>query len=73
MCKTNRISLSFESKVHLCGNSIDCVKQVKYLGFVLTSDLRDNDDRNRQLRSIYGTNNKLRRKFACCSKAVKNC
>ena len=28
---------------------------------------------NRQLRSIYGSANKLRRKFFCCSKAVKNC
>ena len=28
---------------------------------------------NRQLRSIYGSGNKLRRKFFCCSKAVKNC
>ena len=73
MFKTNRLSLSFEPKFRLCGNSIDCVKKIKYLGFVLTSDLKDDDDMNRQLRSIYGSANKLRRKFFCCSKAVKNC
>ena len=28
---------------------------------------------NRQLRSIYGSATKLRRKFFCCSKAIKNC
>ena len=28
---------------------------------------------NRQLCSIYGSANKLHRKFFCCSKAVKNC
>ena len=39
----------------------------------MTSDLRDDDDMNRQLRSIYGSANKLRRKSFCCSKAVKNC
>ena len=63
MFKTNRLSLSFEPKFHLCGNSIDCVKKIKYLGFALTSDLRDDDDMNRQLRSIYGSANKLRREF----------
>ena len=73
MFKTNRLSLSFEPKFRLCGNSIDCVKKIKYLGFVLTSDLKDDDDMNRQLRSIYGSANKFRRKFFCCSKAVKNC
>ena len=72
MFKTNHLSLSFEPKFHLCGNSIDCVKKIKYLGFVLTSDLRDDDDMNRQLRSVCGSANKLRRKFFCCSKAVKN-
>ena len=45
----------------------------KYLGFVSTSDLKDDDDMNRQLRSIYGSATKLRRKFFCCSKAIKNC
>ena len=39
----------------------------------MTSDLKDDDDMNRQLRSIYGSANKLSRKFFCCSKAVKNC
>ena len=71
MVKTNRLSLSFEPKFCLCGNSIDCVKKIKYLGFALTSDLKDNDDMNRQLRSIYGSDYKLRRTFFCCSKAVK--
>ena len=63
MCKTNHLRLSFEPKFRLCGISIDCVKKIKYLGFVLTSDLKDDDDMNRQLRFIYGSANKLRRKF----------
>ena len=29
--KTNSLSLFFEPKFHLCSNSIDCVKKVKYL------------------------------------------
>ena len=37
MFKTNRPSLSFEPKFYLCSNSIDCVKKIKYLGFVLTT------------------------------------
>ena len=40
MFKTNRLSRSFEPKFCLCGNSIDCVKKIMYLGFVLTSDLK---------------------------------
>ena len=53
MFKTNRLSLSFEPKFHLCGNSIDCVKKIKYLGFVLTSDLGDDDDMNKQLYALF--------------------
>ena len=70
MFKTNRLSLSFESKFRLCDNSINCVKKNKVFRFCF--DFYD-DDVNRQLRSIYGSANKLRRKFFCCSKAVKNC
>ena len=68
MFKTNRLSLSFQPKFHLCGNSIDCVKKKKYLGFVLASDLKDDDEMNRQLCSIYGSANRLRRKFFAASK-----
>ena len=73
MFKTRHLRLYFEPKFHLCSNSINCVKKIKYLGFVLTSDLKDDDDMNRQLRSIYGSADKLRKKFFCCPKAVKNC
>ena len=73
MFKTNRLSLSFEPKFHQCCNSIDCVKKIKYLGFMLTSNLRNDDDMNRQLRSIHNSANKLCRKFFCCFKAVKIC
>ena len=74
MFKTNRLSLSFEPKFRLCTNSIDCIKKIYiYLGFVSTSDLKDDDDMNKQLRSIYGSATKLRRKFFCCFKAIKNC
>ena len=46
---------------------------VNQLLIVLTSDLKDDDDMKRQSLSIYGSANKLRKEFFCCSKAVKNC
>ena len=48
------------------------VEKVKYLGFLLTCDLRDDIDMYRQLRYVYGTANRLRSKFSDCSKNVKN-
>ena len=44
---------------------------MKYLGFLLTCDLRDDIDMYRQLRYVYGKANRLRSKFFDCFKNVK--
>ena len=59
-------------KIQLDNCLIDYVEKVKYLGFLLTCDLRDDIDMYRQLRYVYGTANRLRSKFSDCSKNVKN-
>ena len=56
-CRVKSSMFNIKTMVILCGNSIDCFKKMKYLGFVLTSDLKDDDDMNGQLRSIYGSAN----------------
>ena len=43
----------------------------KYLGQVLTSDLKDNSDINRQIKLFYAQGNILARKFYMCSDEVK--
>ena len=45
---------------------------MKYLGFLLTCDLRDDIDMYRQLRYVYGTANRLCSKFSDCFINVKN-
>ena len=59
-------------KIQLGNCVIDYVEKVKYLGFLLTCDLRDDIDLYRQLRYVYGTANTLCSRFSDCSKNVKN-
>ena len=58
----------------LCLNNteIKIVNELKYLGFVSDSYLRDDYDIKRQTRAVYRIANKLRSNFYLCSKHVKN-
>ena len=55
----------------LDGKDIDYVDKQKYLGVVLEEKLCDNNDMNRQMKSIYGRGNMLIKKFSICSTDVK--
>jgi len=46
--------------------------QVKYLLVTLNVLLKDDDDINRQVKSLYYAANKLRGSFAQCSTAIEN-
>ena len=50
-------------KLILAGDNFEVVTQYKYLGHVLTSDLRDDDDIELNLRRIYATFNGMLRDF----------
>ena len=53
---------------NVCLKYEDCVK---YLGYVINKSLSDNDDIDRQMKSIYVKANILNRKFKYCNDAVK--
>ena len=56
----------------LLGNqAIDVVDKEKYLGHLLTSDMRDSEDMMRQKCLFYARGNSLIRKFKYCSLTVK--
>lgn len=57
----------------ICLNEVplDRVDNFKYLGHVLTTDLRDHEDMERERRSLSIRANMLARRFARCSKNVK--
>jgi len=50
----------------------DNIDQVKYLGVWINASLKDNDDIQRQRKSLYCAANKHRGTFDQCSPAVKN-
>ena len=52
MFKTKFLKLNFVPKIQLGNCIIDYVEKVKYLGFPLTCDLRDDIDMYRQLRYV---------------------
>ena len=57
--------------VMLRGSNIKIVDSEKYLGHILTSNLKDSDDIERQKRLFYARGNTIVRKFKFCSVAVK--
>ena len=60
------------SDVFLNGVRVQFLDQVKYLGVWINASLKDDDDIQRQVKSLYCSANKLRGTFDQCSTAVKS-
>ena len=58
--------------VRLCNKTLNFSKKVKYLGVYLTNALTNDDDINRQVRSLYCSANQLKSAFSQCFFDVKN-
>lgn len=55
----------------LCGSTLNRVYEFKYLGHIITADLKDDRDIERERRALAVRINMLSRRFARCSKQVK--
>lgn len=55
----------------LSNSSLDVVCKVRYLGHIITDDLCDDDDIQRQCRKLYAQANMLARRFHMCTDDVK--
>ena len=60
------------SNVFLNGVHVQFFDQVKYLGVWINASLKDDDDIQRKVKSLYCAANKLRGTFDQCSPAVKS-
>ena len=60
------------SNVFLNGARVQFLNQVKYLGVWINASLKDDDDIQRQVKSLYCAAKKLRGTFDQCTPAVKN-
>lgn len=58
-------------EIMLCGVPLNVVNKVKYLGHMLTADLSDDLDLERERRAMAVRGNMLARRFARCSNEVK--
>ena len=57
--------------IYLCGEMLEFVNKHKYLGNIITSNLSDEEDIQREMRSMYSRGNLLLRKFSFCSEEIK--
>ena len=55
----------------LCGENLDEVNEVKYLGHYISADGKDDRDMNRACRQLYAQGNSLIRKFHMCTEEAK--
>jgi len=60
------------SNVFLNGVCVQFFDQLKYLGVWINASLKDDDDIQRQVKSLYCAANELRGTFDQCTPAVKN-
>ena len=68
--KGNSAGIVFPN-IMLNGTALRRVSKFKYLGHILTSDLKDNDDIERERRALAVRANMIARRFARCSTEVK--
>lgn len=64
-------SPSYIPPVTLCGSLLQRVTQFKYLGHIVTEDLKDNLDMERERRALAVRGSMVARRFAGCSVPVK--
>ena len=55
----------------LNGDALEYVDSVKYIGVLLSHDMKDDSDMSRHLRSFYARSNVIFRKFHHCSASIK--
>ena len=65
-------NLSSSPKLLMDNSEISFVQSVKYLGLHISSDLTDDIDIQRQVKSLHCSANKLKQQFSKCSLEVKN-
>ena len=65
-------NLSSSPKLLMDNSEISFIQSVKYLGLHISSDLTDDIDIQRQVKSLYCSLNKLKQQFSKCSLKVKN-
>ena len=58
-------------QMHLHGNALVYTRDIKYLGVIISDDLKDNLDMNCKLHILYAGANTILSKFAQCSIPVK--
>ena len=71
-CMPKSFHLTNVPVVRLCNETLNFSKKVKYLCVYLTNALTDDDDINRQVRSLYCSASQLKSAFSHCLFDVKN-
>jgi exonuclease III len=69
--KARKYNSTTEPKIMLCGVPLKVVDRFKYLGHMLTENLNDDLDLERERRAMAIRGNMLARRFARCSESVK--
>ena len=66
-----RMKYPFSPKFYLHGDELECVKEFRYLGQVITDELSDDVDMKEKVRSLYAVGNMLIRRFGRCDETVR--
>ena len=69
--KSSKFNLRVVPRIYLNGNVLQYVNTYKYLGCIISNDLKDDNDIKKTIRGIYARSNMLIRRFYNCSSSVK--
>lgn len=70
--QSKKLFLKSHASITLCGERLNFVSSIKYLGVMINDVLSDDEDIRRQIRYIYGTAFGILKKFRKCTSEVKN-
>ncbi|PZC82816.1 hypothetical protein B5X24_HaOG209601 [Helicoverpa armigera] len=71
LCKAGKKTPLNVPPIKLCGVQLNRVNKFKYLGHILTDDLRDDEDLERERRALAVRCNMVARRFARCTAEIK--
>lgn len=71
ICRTKEDKCLMFPTFKLAGNNLRVMSKIKYLGHLITDQLKDDQDIYRQCRALYAQANSLLRKFGACTDRVK--
>lgn len=71
MIQSHKVKFNSSPSMYINGKELNYVDTFRYLGYIISNDLSDGSDLDRQRRALYVSANRIKRQFCVCNEQVK--